>query len=170
MGRNKTNYFKKRTKKSSSYSGIVVPGVVGETSIFAHRPPSKCYIKHYAKKMQKKPTKAETEFKSFLLGLNNGVLRGQFKTQHVVSGKWIIDFFFPEIRLGIEIDGAVHTSPQQKKRDRNKDRDCTRFDITLLRITNAEVFGDKMRLTKKLRHGWRVALDRENKIIGKSYR
>jgi very-short-patch-repair endonuclease len=169
MGKNKANYFKKTRKISpSSFGGIVVPRVIGEVSIFAHRKPSKSNIRRFAKEMQKKPTKAEIEFKSFLLRLNSGVLRGKFKTQHVASGRWIIDFFFPEIRLGVEIDGAVHNSPKQRKLDRQKERDCAKIDITLLRITNAEVFGGKVKLTEKLRHGWRMALDRENRIIGTS--
>jgi very-short-patch-repair endonuclease len=169
MGKNKTNYFKKTRKKCpSSFGGIVVPRVIGEVSIFAHQNPSKSNVRRFAQENRKNPTKAEKVFKSFLLRLNNGVLRGQFKTQHVASGRWIIDFYFPEIRLGVEIDGTVHNSPKQRKRDRQKERDCARFDITLLRITNAEVFGDKVRLTEKLRHGWRMALDREDKIVGTS--
>jgi hypothetical protein len=50
-----------------------------------------------------------------------------------------------------------------------KEQDCARFDITLLRITNADVFGDRDKLVDKLRHGWRMALKRENQLIGKEY-
>jgi hypothetical protein len=70
--------------------------------------------------------------------------------------------------FSIAVHCPVRNSSQRRKFDRQKERDCARFDITLLRITNAEIFGDKARLTEKLRHGWRMALDRENKIIGTS--
>jgi hypothetical protein len=49
-----------------------------------------------------------------------------------------------------------------------KDSDCRRFDITVLRLRNAEIFGDRDWLIKKLRAGWREAKDRENRIIGTS--
>ena len=54
------------------------------------------------------PTRAEAELQRILNSLNGGVLRGKFKREHVVSGKWIVDFFFPEVRLAIEVDGSVH--------------------------------------------------------------
>ena len=98
--------------------------------------------------------------------LNDGVLRGRFRREHVISGKWIVDFYFPEIRLAIEVDGSVHLTKEQSDRDRLKDSDCARFDISMLRITNREVFGDRKALIEKLRDGWKTALKRENKIIG----
>jgi len=70
------------------------------------------------------------------------------------------------VRLGIEIDGAIHRTPDQIKRDRQKESDCARFDITLIRVTNSEVFGNRERLTTKLRDGWKQALGRKNKVIG----
>ena len=51
-----------------------------------------------------------------------------------------------------------------------KDQDAERFDITVLRLTNGEVAGNKEILTQKLRNAWRAAINRENKIIGKTYR
>jgi very-short-patch-repair endonuclease len=119
--------------------------------------------------MRGRPTPAELRLLGILNSLNDGVLRGRFDTQHVVSGRWIVDFFFSEIRLAIEVDGAVHQTEDQKTRDLEKEQDCARFDITLLRITNADVFGDRDKLVDKLRHGWRMALKRENQLIGKEY-
>ena len=120
--------------------------------------------------MRHKPTKAERKFERFLLSLNGGALRGRFVMQHVASGSWIIDFFFPEIRLGIEVDGGIHQTPDQIIRDRQKEKDCARFDITLLRVTNYEVFGNEDQLVEKLRARWRQALIRKNKVIGTAVR
>jgi len=114
------------------------------------------------------PTVAEAKLESLLNSLNNGALQGKFKREHVISGKWIVDFYLPEIRLAIEVDGPVHDTPIQQAKDRKKDSDCKRFDITVLRIPNAEIFGDREVLIKKLRAGWREARDRENLIIGTS--
>ena len=83
-----------------------------------------------------------------------------------MSGKWIVDFFFPEIRLAIEVDGSVHLRRDQQKRDRLKDADCARFDVTVLRLRNHEVFGSRERLIRKLRDAWLKAKRRRNHIVG----
>jgi very-short-patch-repair endonuclease len=119
--------------------------------------------------MRRHPTRAERRFLEILNSLNRGVLRGRFRTQHAISGRWIVDFFFPQIRLAVEVDGSVHRGDEQRVLDLEKEQDCARFDITLLRITNADVFGDRELLVCKLRDGWRMALKRENKLIGKEY-
>ena len=156
----------KRGLRTSTISGMVLPRVVGDPPVFGPVYP-RSYISRFASRMRRKPTQAEREFKNFLLSLNDGALRNRFKVQHVASGRWIIDFFFPDVRLGVEIDGSVHRTHAQKRRDRQKDKDCARFDITLLRVTNSDVFGDKNTLANKLRYGWREAMRRNNKIIGK---
>lgn len=127
----------------------------------------KSYIRQHADQMRCRPTPAEHRMKLILNGVNDGALRGSFESQHVVSGKWIVDFFFPKVRLAIEIDGSIHNSEVQKGLDLEKDRDCARFDITVLRITNEEVFGDCDALVERLREGWRQALRRENLFVGK---
>ena len=148
------------------FSGI--PRVVWEPSII-EPVYTTSHIRRHARQMRGDPTRAERRLLGILNSLNGGVLRGRFNTQHVVSGRWIVDFFFSEIRLAIEVDGGVHRTDEQRARDWQKEQDCTRFDITLLRITNADVFGDRDKLVHKLRHGWRMALQRENKLIGKEY-
>jgi len=121
-----------------------------------------------SEKRRASPTRAEAELERILNSLNGGVLRGEFRREHVVSGKWIVDFFFPKIRLAIEVDGSVHNTQVQRAKDLKKDSDCKRFDITVLRLRNAEIFGDRAWLIEKLRASWREAKDRENRIIGTS--
>lgn len=146
---------------------IVFAKVVGEGSMFPLRY-GKCYVHRFADRMRRNPTRAERQLALILSSLSGGRLKGRFVQQHVVSGKWIVDIFFLENRLAIEIDGGIHQQEGQIARDRQKEQDCVRFDITLLRVTNSEVFGDRDRLLTKLRLGWRTALRRENKIIGKA--
>ena len=78
-----------------------------------------------------------------------------------------MDFFFPEVRLAIELDGGHHGRGEQAERDRIKEKDCRRFDITLVRFTNAEVFGNRTALVERLRKAWATARARENVIVGK---
>ena len=140
--------------------------VVGEPPIDSNRV-GKSYIALNAKKNRKNPTPAEKEFRRLISSLNDGALRTRFRDQHVISGKWIVDFFFPEVRLAIEIDGSIHQTAKQIEKDLRKDADCKRFDITLIRISNDEVFGDRGALIAKLRDGWRQAKARPNSMIGK---
>ncbi|MFD1193946.1 endonuclease domain-containing protein [Seohaeicola saemankumensis] len=142
--------------------------VIGERSYQEHVF-QRSHIEKYADYRRANPTPAEAEFQRFLNELNGGALRRKFVREHVISGKWIVDFFFPDIRLAVEIDGSIHLTGIQKNKDKMKDADAKRFDITVLRLTNSEVAGNKQRLTVKLREAWRSALQRENQIIGKPY-
>ena len=171
--RKKTNGKKRNPTPLLSAGGVVVPYVVGELiSDRSYRPilVQKSYILKNSERRRSNPTRAEAELERVLNSLTGAFLRGKFKREHVVSGKWIVDFFFPEIRLAIEVDGSVHNTQVQRAKDLKKDSDCRRFDITVLRLHNAEVFGDRDLLMKKLRAGWREAKDRENRIIGNPLR
>src|SRR5437588_7901400 len=94
----------------------VIPRVVFEPSIIEVAHPVS-YVRRHAKRMRIRPTAAERELCSILGSLKGGVLKGRFTKQHVVSGRWIVDFFFPEIRLAIEVDGAIHCTAEQRARD-----------------------------------------------------
>ncbi len=139
--------------------------VIGEKTFFDERY-KRSKILEFADYRRANPTPAERELSRVLQNLNGGVLRGQFVREHVISGKWIVDFFFSKIRLAIEVDGSFHLTGHQIHRDRLKDADCAQFDITVLRVTNSEVFGPRDLLTNKLRAGWREALHRDNRVIG----
>lgn len=145
----------------------LVARVIGQKTFF-NNSWKRSRVLDFADWRRRNPTPAEAELSRILCGLNGGVLRGKFTREHVVSGKWIVDFFFPEIRLAIEVDGSIHLVEQQLKRDRLKDADCKRFDITVLRLTNRDVAGNRESLVAKLRVGWRRALQRKNRVIGLS--
>src|SRR3981081_2382284 len=167
--RKQTKGKKRKPTPLLSAGGVVVPYVVGEL-IFdrSYRPivSQKSHILTNSEKRRANPTRAEAELERILNSLSGGILRGKFKREHVVSGKWIVDFFFPEIRLAIEVDGLAHSSDVQRAKDREKDSDCRRFDITVLRLRNSEIFGNRDRLVEKLRTAWSSAKQRSNRIIG----
>lgn len=102
-------------------------------------------------------TAAEAEFERILNELNDGVLRGRFMREWVCGNKWVVDFFFPEIRLAVEIDGEYHGSLAQAIRDAERELGIERLMVTFVRFTNAEVFGDRDALVGKLRDAWRKA-------------
>ena len=146
-------------------SGVSTPRVVFEPTVVADVP-TRSNIQKFADRRRTNPTRSERELERILNRLNGGVLCGKFRREHPVSGRWIVDFFFPEIRLAIEVDGPTHATDDQIRRDRQKEADCAKFDITLIRITNREIWGNRGALIEKLRAGWRQALDRKNRIVG----
>ena len=158
---------RKPTSLLSTLGRVVLPRVIGDAPMLAHSY-NRSHILENAERRRENPTAAEAELQRILDSLNGGVLRGKFRREHVISGKWIVDFFFPEIRLAIEVDGSIHDTQVQRAKDREKEVDCKRFDITLLRLRNAEIFGDRDRLIEKLRAGWRAAKGRESRIVGVS--
>ncbi len=103
------------------------------------------------------PTRAERALAAILNGLNDGALDGRFRREWVCGGRWIVDFYFPEVRLGIEVDGGYHRSTAQKGWDHFKAGGLEAAGMTLLRLTNEEVLGDRERLLRKLRQAWRAA-------------
>jgi len=56
----------------------------------------------------------ERQFKDLLIGLLYGIV--DIKTQYWVQGD-MIDFYIPELKLGIEYDEYPHQSEKRKKKD-----------------------------------------------------
>ena len=64
----------------------------------------------------------------------------KFRRQYGV-GSFIIDFYCPEARLAIEIDGNSHFEDGAKQYDKRRQHFIERFKIKFLRFTNDEVEG-----------------------------
>jgi very-short-patch-repair endonuclease len=103
------------------------------------------------------PTRAERALASILSELNEGALEGRFRREWVCGERWIVDFYFPEVRLAVEVDGGYHRSMAQRGWDLFKASELESAGLTVLRLTNQEVLGDRARLLEKLRHAWRTA-------------
>jgi very-short-patch-repair endonuclease len=109
------------------------------------------------------PTRAERTLAAILNEVNGGALEGRFRREWVCGGRWIVDFYFPEVRLGVEVDGGYHRSTFQLGWDLFKTAELESAGLTLLRLTNQEVLGDRARLLAKLRQAWRAALENGRK-------
>jgi very-short-patch-repair endonuclease len=84
------------------------------------------------------PTASELLFKRRLdeLGINylfqKGFIKGDFHC--------IVDFYLPKpLKICIEIDGSVHDTDQQKKRDFRKDEYLRSRGFKVIRIKNEDV-------------------------------
>jgi very-short-patch-repair endonuclease len=107
---------------------------------------------------------AGQELEKILLSLNKGVLRGSFKTKWYASGR-LFDFFFPEIRLALLLDGSEANSAYNGLQKIYLENFCEDEWITLLYIKEDEIMYDRDKLIEKLRVGYRAAKKLTNSTI-----
>src|SRR5581483_4126195 len=90
-----------------------------------------------AKRLRRELTPAE---RRLWTALRNRRLGGfKFRVQHP-AGPSVFDFYCPERRLVIEVDGPVHLEPEQAERDAMRTRRLAGFGYRVLRFRNEEVF------------------------------
>ncbi len=63
----------------------------------------------------------------------------KFRRQHPL-GRFIADFYCPELRLAVELDGGIHAT--QVERDRARDEILAQHDIRVVRIRNEGFLAD----------------------------
>jgi very-short-patch-repair endonuclease len=115
---------------------------------------------HYNKKseMEKRRTlRKEMTFcgRIIWIHLRRKQLGVRFLRQYSVDD-YVIDFYCPELKLAIELDGSVHDKPDQKEYDAYRQEYLEKYDITFLRITNDELMGNA-----------NMAFDRIEEVINK---
>jgi len=67
-----------------------------------------------------------------------GLQGHKFKRQYSVNN-FVLDFYCPQQKLAIEIDGATHFTEEAEEYDRERQQIIESFGIKFLRFTNAEV-------------------------------
>jgi very-short-patch-repair endonuclease len=70
---------------------------------------------------------------------NRGLLGYRFRRQYGV-GPYVLDFYCPELKLAIEVDGDTHFQAGAGNYDRERQRYIESLGIRVLRFTNREVF------------------------------
>lgn len=65
----------------------------------------------------------------------------KFRRQYSIGG-FIIDFYSPELKTAIEIDGGYHLEEDQRVYDKERQRIFESIGIKVLRFTNDEVFSN----------------------------
>lgn len=74
--------------------------------------------------------------------LRDRQLRGvKFRRQYSV-GKFILDFYSPQNKLAIEVDGRIHLDKEVRENDEIREEYIKRFGIRILRLTNELVKND----------------------------
>ena len=62
----------------------------------------------------------------------------RFRRQHPI-GPYILDFYCPEQRLAVEVDGLIHDADGQIAHDERRTAWLTRQGVRVIRCTNLEV-------------------------------
>jgi very-short-patch-repair endonuclease len=92
-------------------------------------------LKPLAREMRKHATDAEAALWQLLRNKQLGV---KFRRQHAID-RFIVDFYCPERKLVIEVDGGGHAEPAQKARDHERDEVLEQRGLRVLRFWNHEV-------------------------------
>ena len=80
---------------------------------------------------------------------NRQLLGLKFKRQFSVD-KYIIDFYCPEYKIAIELDGNVHELEDVKKYDAIRQKCLEDYGIHFIRITNDEYLGNSNKAFEKI--------------------
>ncbi len=107
------------------------------------------HVDRRARERQDLYTPSERALEEILETMAGGQLRGQFCHEFPIKS-WILDFYFFEVRVGIEVDGGYHAGELQRDKDEQKTADCEGVGITILRVTNDDVLGDRRALEQRI--------------------
>lgn len=62
----------------------------------------------------------------------------KFRRQHPF-GRFVIDFYCPELRVAIEVDGRVHEDEEIKGRDEIRQELIAAYDVRFIRVSAEQV-------------------------------
>jgi very-short-patch-repair endonuclease len=103
------------------------------------------------RELRNRPTKA----KHLWYQLRGAKVDGRkFRRQHSI-GPYIIDFYCPEEKLAIELDGDIHDEPAQKKHDEERTRYLNTHGVRVLRFPNRRVLTDQQSILDEIRRTWK---------------
>ena len=103
--------------------------------------------KNKRRNLRQHQTEAEKLIWRFLR--NKQLLDVKFKRQYSVD-HFVIDFYSPELKLAIEVDGASHNDPSKQVYDKRREKYLKNFDITFVRIKDEELFGNPNKAFDKI--------------------
>jgi very-short-patch-repair endonuclease len=100
---------------------------------------------------------SQTPSEALLWGLlrDRRLLGLKFRRQHAV-GRFVLDFYCHELRLAIEIDGAIHNDAVQAQRDRERQQSLEEQGIHFIRVRASDVEQDPERVIQNLTTGIRA--------------
>jgi very-short-patch-repair endonuclease len=104
-------------------------------------------LKELAKKLRNNATKSEIIL--WLKLKNKQLYNYKFIRQKPVDN-YILDFYCPELKLGIELDGYSHELAEVFHKDLKKEKRLNNLGIAILRFKDAQVFNDIENVIKEI--------------------
>lgn len=96
------------------------------------------HVRTLAKDLRRNQTPAEAILWDALRRNQSG---RKFHRQRPV-GRYIADFYCPQARLVIELDGPIHDTPDRREYDAIRDQTLSARGLRVLRLTNAQIESD----------------------------
>lgn len=93
-----------------------------------------------ARKLRKNQTDAERKLWSILR--NRQLCGVKFRRQFPI-GRYVLDFYSPECKLDIEVDGGQHYEDKGKKQDGLRTKELNVYGIRTLRFSDLEVLNNR---------------------------
>ncbi len=91
--------------------------------------------KNSRRQLRSQMTKAET---ALWYRIRNNQLGYKFRRQHGI-GNYIVDFYCPELKLIVEIDGDVHFYEKNILADKEREKYFKSLGLKIMRYTNLDV-------------------------------
>jgi len=120
-------------------------------------------MRDVAREHRKNPTSSEALLWAAIRG---GRLDGRkFRRQQPI-GPFIVDFYCPEERLVVEVDGKIHESQQREDADRQEALES--LDLRFVRVTHDEVIFDLSSALARIRQSFalRSPLPHPSPLVG----
>jgi len=98
---------------------------------------NRTYQKPIRQRLRNNATAAERLLWSKLK--HSQLLGYKFRRQQGIA-RYVVDFYCPEYKLAVEIDGATHSTPEEIQNDNVRQQFIEREGVHFLRFTNADIF------------------------------
>ncbi|MBC7915329.1 MAG: endonuclease domain-containing protein [Pyrinomonadaceae bacterium] len=95
------------------------------------------YLKDTRRALRKQLTSAEAVLWTLLKSKQLGGRK--FRRQHSIKN-FIVDFYCPQEKLVVELDGSIHTNLGQANADNERDEVLKNLGVRVLRVENKLVF------------------------------
>ncbi len=83
----------------------------------------------------------DVERKLWAILRNRQVSGVKFRRQFSI-GRYILDFYSPEYRLGIEADGGQHYEDEGRERDELRMKELSKLGVQILRFSDIEILNN----------------------------
>jgi very-short-patch-repair endonuclease len=102
--------------------------------------------KHYNKKSEQEKRRSLRKNMTYCekivwSNLRKRQLGYRFLRQYSVD-HFVIDFYCPELKIAVEVDGASHNNPEQIDYDTKRQKYLEEFHIKFVRIKDEDLFGN----------------------------